>query len=606
MLWLVQCLLFLGYVGTTKLPSTCQHVKYAYSERGVLDEEIPGQPVSASNLQICPSAWSGPSCCTKTVEKKLGVWSETQYKDALFNKTIAMAATLDAKATQVDDFIYALLLKAQREFHEMFTRTYGIIYQKNADVFQEYFRELKKYYDRGNINLADSTQAFFETLYQRMFQVLNAQYKFDNPYLTCVAEHMDSLKPFGDVPRKMSSSVKRSLVAARTLVKSLRAGHSVANQMTKMESSGECLKAVRQMSSCPACQGLPDVRPCNGYCINIMKGCMAFHYEMHELWEHYIDSLMSLSERLVGPFNIEMTIEPISIKISDAIMNFQESGFQVTQKVFELCGTPRLGKREARSSPFVFEKQLEPAHRAPGKHTKSEFEKMILELKKNLKGVEEFWSDLPYQMCDSQLEKPYNLEDRGHCWNGETAGPYNKQVIRDGLVNQMENPEVPVAKGFLSHTLLDEQKFRLQELSNQLQAAYKGQDIEWIDEEEEDGGMIKNAKQGSGDGDYVEGSGDDEDYENNYEGSGGDYDTPIVMPDWHHNKDPVDKYPTRVKFPPTHHPTTHRTVVGSGTGSVHLKSKWALTKAIITYMLPVATCYLGGAMADLPGLFPNW
>ena len=38
---------------------------------------------------------------------------------------------------------------------------------------------------------------------------------------------------------------------------------------------------------------------------------------------------MSLSERLAGPFNVEMTIEPISIKISDAIMNFQESGFQV-------------------------------------------------------------------------------------------------------------------------------------------------------------------------------------------------------------------------------------------------------------------------------------
>ena len=40
---------------------------------------------------------------------------------------------------------------------------------------------------------------------------------------------------------------------------------------------------------------------------------------------------MSLSERLAGPFNVETTIEPISIKISDAIMNFQESGFQVVQ-----------------------------------------------------------------------------------------------------------------------------------------------------------------------------------------------------------------------------------------------------------------------------------
>ena len=36
-----------------------------------------------------------------------------------------------------------------------------------------------------------------------------------------------------------------------------------------------------------------------------------------------------MTERLVGPFNVEMTIDPISIKISDAIMNFQESGFQV-------------------------------------------------------------------------------------------------------------------------------------------------------------------------------------------------------------------------------------------------------------------------------------
>ena len=50
-----------------------------------------------------------------------------------------------------------------------------------------------------------------------------------------------------------------------------------------------------------------------------------------EITKHFYlsESLMSLSERLAGPFNVEMTIEPISIKISDAIMNFQESGFQV-------------------------------------------------------------------------------------------------------------------------------------------------------------------------------------------------------------------------------------------------------------------------------------
>ena len=34
------------------------------------------------------------------------------------------------------DFVYSLLNKAQRGFHDMFTRTYGIMYQKNANVFQ--------------------------------------------------------------------------------------------------------------------------------------------------------------------------------------------------------------------------------------------------------------------------------------------------------------------------------------------------------------------------------------------------------------------------------------------------------------------------------------
>jgi len=65
-------------------------------------------------------------------------------------------------------------------------------------------------------------------------QVLNSQYTFDGLYLGCVAENMEELHPFGDVPRKLASSVKRSLVAARALVKALRTGHEIANQMTKV------------------------------------------------------------------------------------------------------------------------------------------------------------------------------------------------------------------------------------------------------------------------------------------------------------------------------------------------------------------------------------
>lgn len=46
-----------------------------------------------------------------------------------------------------------------------------------------------------------------------------------------------------------------------------------------------------------------------------------------------VDALMKLAERLEGPFNIETVVDPIDVKISDAIMNFQESSDTITSKV---------------------------------------------------------------------------------------------------------------------------------------------------------------------------------------------------------------------------------------------------------------------------------
>ena len=48
----------------------------------------------------------------------------------------------------------------------------------------------------------------------------------------------------------------------------------------------------------------------------------------------------------MGPFDIEDVVDPIGVKISDAIMNFQNSGYDVTTKVFKDCGIPRIQKRQ--------------------------------------------------------------------------------------------------------------------------------------------------------------------------------------------------------------------------------------------------------------------
>lgn len=131
------------------------------------------------------------------------------------------------------EFFTELLDNARRDLHEMFVKTYGLLYQQNSAIFADLFSELRAYYKGKDKDLTDVMELFFSRLLQKMFELLNGQYEFDDDYLSCVTERMNDLKPFGDVPGKLSSQVKRAFIAARTFVQGLAIGRDVV--LTIME-----------------------------------------------------------------------------------------------------------------------------------------------------------------------------------------------------------------------------------------------------------------------------------------------------------------------------------------------------------------------------------
>ena len=109
-----------------------------------------------------------------------------------------------------------------------------------------------------------------------MFTVLNAQFLFDDRYLSCVAEHMKALRPFGEEPKLLSVRLKRALVAARAFAQALQQAADSIGLMARLPTSKACQKAVTRMSACPSCRGLPDLKACSNFCANVMKGCLAY------------------------------------------------------------------------------------------------------------------------------------------------------------------------------------------------------------------------------------------------------------------------------------------------------------------------------------------
>lgn len=133
---------------------------------------------------------------------------------------------------------------------------------------------------------------------------------------------MKDLKPFGDVPDKLSVQVKRSFVATRTFVQALSAAAEVAKSMVQVRPLAECTAQLTKMSTCGACMGYSE-KPCEQYCVSVMKTCLQQYVELDAEWDLFVVQMEKISDRLLGPFNIVMVVEPINIKISEAIMNFQ-------------------------------------------------------------------------------------------------------------------------------------------------------------------------------------------------------------------------------------------------------------------------------------------
>ena len=154
------------------------------------------------------------------------------------------------------DFLAEYFLKlfesSYRNLHEMFLRTYGQLYEQNADIFIDLFTNLRLCYDveterhhhRGNTDtVSDDTDRdvrrsldrFFVVLMRRMLTLLN---QHDAPptdeFINCVSTSLDQLRPFGDVPSTLSLQLHRAFITARAFVVGLATGSDAISTLSKV------------------------------------------------------------------------------------------------------------------------------------------------------------------------------------------------------------------------------------------------------------------------------------------------------------------------------------------------------------------------------------
>ncbi|XP_023261168.1 glypican-1-like [Seriola lalandi dorsalis] len=462
-----------GDKGTSKARS-CSDIRQFYSGKGFSIESVPQAEISGEHLRICPQ---GYTCCTSGMEDNLATLSRREMEGLLKDAGRSLQTSLTGQYKTFDGYFLELLNRSAISLQETFTATWGAVYSQNSQVFSELYTDLRHYYRGSNVNLEEVLNEFWAKLLEKLFYQANKQYSIGEDYLECVSKQIETLRPFGDIPRVMKMVVTRTFVAARSFVQGLVVTGEVVRKVSQVQLSQECMRAMMRMTYCPHCRGMASARPCANYCSNVMKGCLANQADLNTEWRHLAETMMQVADRFDDPSGVDSVVLSLPNRISEAMLTMSDNLQTINSKLFQACGNIREGGTSStgvddsmKRGRVTVEDRLEASS--------NKMNKMVSDVTVRLRDLQSYWVSLPSMLCSDRVATGTGAEDK--CWNGMNRARYLPEVMGDGLASQINNPEVEIDITKPDMTIR-QQIMQLKIMTHRLKNALNGQDVDFQD-----------------------------------------------------------------------------------------------------------------------------
>ncbi|KAJ8276823.1 hypothetical protein GJAV_G00068280, partial [Gymnothorax javanicus] len=241
--------------------------------------------------------------------------------------------------TSADTF-QSLVTFALNHTSSLFESTYKGLAQEAAPHLTELFTDVSLFIHGANVSVESAVQRFYDNLFPLVYsRLLNPGVAYLPAELgECLRMTRQDVNPFGPHPRALAQELSRALRAGRALSRALAVGAEVLNATEYAALSRECLRALVRMQYCSHCRGLTLIKPCVGYCLNVMRGCLAAVSELDQPWKRYVAVLEDLTNSLAGAHDLELALLEIRNQINEAILYAQLHGPRLSAIVDRVCG----------------------------------------------------------------------------------------------------------------------------------------------------------------------------------------------------------------------------------------------------------------------------
>ncbi|XP_067014631.2 glypican-5 [Anabrus simplex] len=435
---------------TAENVTSCEGVKPIFEMKNV-SSDIPDVPVSGTELRVCQST---SSCCTQEMEDNLRLLVRKDFQGLLHHNSRSLEGLLASTASRIQEHVSELARQSENRTLALFSQ----VYQQTASLLKEpveaLYADILRYLSAdwsstspftlgtGELSLEDSVASFFSRLFPLVYHRASPPHRrdFSEDYKSCLRATMGEVLPFGDIPRQLALSVGKTFEATRVLLQALALGVEVLNSTDALVLADECHVALLRMSYCGRCHGLaPAVRPCVGYCLNVLRGCLTQHAAELDLpWNGFVEATERLAVT-VRERDVEHVVRGLHARITEAIMYTVENVAVIDKRVKRACGQARYSENSAVEPPSP------PAEELAGVTVSQDAGDAALTtqlrlLLASLGRSRGFYANLAESLCsdDSFAE----TRDTADCWNGQRVGEYSKMVVSSSISAQKYNPEL--------------------------------------------------------------------------------------------------------------------------------------------------------------------
>ncbi|XP_064021463.1 glypican-5-like isoform X5 [Pogoniulus pusillus] len=363
--------------------------------------------------------------------------------------------------TAFQEAFESLLRFAENHTSSLFETAYRPMAKEAAEPVKELFTDISLYILGAETTVESAVLRFFDSLFPLVYsRLINPGITdLSEDYAECLRLTRQDINPFGRYSKAVVTELSKSLWASRMLSQALGLGIEVINTTEHAALTKECSRALVKMQYCPHCQGLTLIRPCVGYCLNVMRGCLASVSELDAQWREYISTLEYLTSEMAASHDLEIALMGIRNSVNEAILHAQLNGPQLSATVDKVCGQPRQQEGVLSVGNIVPVKEMTETQTFVMAHTSLNNKRSSLPLKASksdksrslkkasrefinyMKRSRTFYASIAERLCDGDLV----MRDSSTCWNGEdVVESYTSRVVSNGLKAQVNNPELKV------------------------------------------------------------------------------------------------------------------------------------------------------------------